>query len=67
MEVGEHCRSRVMGGRVQDVGINESATEGGRGRGSVECEWREILALGTVSLVKSVGRVGSTRRRKFRC
>jgi len=66
MEVGEHCRRRVMGGRVQDVGSNKSATEGGRGGGSVECEGREILVSGTAIVVKSVGRVGSTRRRKFR-
>jgi len=66
MEVGERCRRRVMGGRVQDVGSNESATEGERGGVSVECERREILGLGTAIVVKSVGYVGSTRRRKFR-
>ena len=49
------------------MGSNESATEGERGGGSIKCEVREILASGTAIVVKSVGRIGSTQRRKFRC
>jgi len=67
MEVGEHCRRRVIGGRVQDVGSNESAMKGGRGGGSVEYEERELVPSGTAIVVKRVGRVGSIQRRKFRC